>query len=232
MDFPQPLFEGILRQRYKRFLADIVTSDEKITTVHCTNTGSMKGVLLPPQRAWCLESNNPKRKLSMTLEILETQDGLVGVNTHRTNHIALEGIQLGLIHPLQNLTDFETEKKYGQNSRIDILGKDPAGKTVYIEVKNVSFKEQDTALFPDSITERGTKHLHELMEMVKEGHRAVMLYIAQRSDVTSFSPAKDIDPVYTKTLQEAVAKGVEIYAYSCRVSPLEIVVEKRLEVWL
>lgn len=230
MDFPQPLFEGILRQRYKRFLADIVTFDEKITTVHCTNTGSMKGVLLPPQRAWCLESNNPKRKLSMTLEILETHGELIGVNTHRTNALALEGIKKGIITELENLQQLQTEKKYGENSRIDILGMDTTGKQVYIEVKNVSLKEGTTALFPDSVTERGTKHLRELMNMVKNGERAVMLYIAQRGDVTSFAPAKEIDPIYAKTLWEAVACGVEIYAYNCLVLPTHITVHKALKI--
>lgn len=136
----------------------------------------------------------------------------------------------GIITELKDLQQLQTEKKYGENSRIDILGMDPSGKQVYIEVKNVSLKEGSTALFPDSVTERGTKHLRELMTVVKNGKRAVMLYIAQRSDVTSFAPAKEIDPLYAKTLWEAVEHGVEIYAYNCLVLPTHITVHKALKI--
>lgn len=231
MYFPKPLIEGILQKRYKRFLGDFLIGDT-LACIHCTNTGSMKGILSTPQRAWVLKSDNLKRKLPYTLEILETPEGLVGVNTHRTNHLALEALQNKLIPELAEISIFQTEKKYGINSRIDILGMNDNGQELYIEVKNVSLAEGTRALFPDSVTERGTKHLHELMEMVTQGHRAVMLYIAQREDVESFSPADEIDPIYGETLRKAAAHGVEIYAYKCKVSSTEIKVISRIEVVL
>lgn len=228
MLFPKTLIVGILQKRYKRFLGDFLLSDGSVIGVHCTNTGSMKGILQTPQRAWALQSDNPKRKLPLTLEILETTEGLVGVNTHRTNHLALEALHHKLIPELADNTRYETEKTYGTNSRIDILGITEHGEETYIEVKNVSLAEDRRAMFPDSVTERGTKHLHELMHVKSLGKRAVMLFIAQREDVDLFSPAKDIDPVYANTLKQAYEHGVELYAYNCTVSPEEVKVWRRL----
>ncbi|MFN7160784.1 MAG: DNA/RNA nuclease SfsA [Candidatus Gracilibacteria bacterium] len=232
MLFPKPLIEGVLQKRYKRFLGDLLLNNETVVGVHCTNTGSMKGILATPQRAWVLKSDNLKRKLPYTLEILEIPQGNIGVNTHRTNYLALEALQNKLIPELADINIFQTEKKYGTNSRIDILGITEDNQEVYIEVKNVSLAEGRKALFPDSVTERGTKHLEELIKIIHAGKRAVMLFIAQREDVENFSPESEIDPLYAATLKKAFDAGVEVYAYNCKVTPLEIVVSKRLQVIL
>ncbi len=230
MLFPTPLIKGILLKRYKRFLAD-VESDGKILGTHCTNTGSMKGVLYPPQTAYVLDSGNPTRKLPYTLEILEAEGTLIGVNTHRTNKLAHEFLE-SKDSPFGVLAQIKPEHRISDKSRADFLITTTEGVDIIIEVKNVSLKVGTTGSFPDSPTERGRKHLRELMEIVDRGERAAMVYICQRADVDSFGPSDDIDPEYGELLRQAKTKGVEIYAYRCQVSPMEIVVDEELEVRL
>lgn len=215
-----PLILGKLIKRYKRFFADVQLKDGSIVTAHCVNTGSMKGCLEENAPVGISTSDNPKRKLKYTLEIIKIGETWVGVNTSLTNRLAEECIRENGIPEIGSFLQMHREVKYGVNSRIDILLETKA-KKCYIEVKNVSMVFDGLASFPDAVSERGTKHLEELMGVVKEGHRGIMLYICQRDDAQKFVPAKEIDPVYAKALQVAYKAGVEIIVYKSKVSVKE-----------
>ena len=222
MKFDKPLIEGILLKRYKRFLADIRISDGKFITAHCPNSGSMKTCKEPGWKVLVSESDNPKRKLKYTWEMIHNGKCWIGINTQIPNKIAVEAIKNNIIPELSGYDEIKSEVKYGKNSRIDILLSGDKG-TCYVEVKNVTLVETDGYYkFPDAITERGRKHLYELLEMVKTSHRAVMLYVIQRSDGTTFQPAEHIDPEYAETLKKVHQQGVEILAYQADVLPTEI----------
>jgi sugar fermentation stimulation protein A len=236
MKFSHPLIPGILIQRYKRFLADVTIAGGVTVTASCPNTGSMLGLTTPGSKVWLSESDSPTRKYRHTWEMIEADLGtgshLVGINTGRPNALVTEAIQTELIPELSGYSTLRREVRYGVNSRIDVLlsgGKD--SRDCYVEVKNVHLlRETGLAEFPDSKTERGAKHLRELSSMVAEGHRAVMVFLVQRSDAESFRLAADIDPTYAAAFQTAAAAGVEMLCYRCRLSPSEIAVEKRLEI--
>lgn len=225
MLFNPPLQEAILTGRSKRFFGHCDLNGQMLDA-HCVNTGSMKGVLKTPQRAWLSPATNPARKLRYTLEILEVDGVLVGVNTHRTNKIAHEALLAGWVPGLEG--GIITPESVIDDGRIDFLV-DQGGCLTYIEVKNVSLNEEGVARFPDSPTERGQKHLRALTRLVEEGHRAIMLYISQREDVTSFEAAADIDPEYARLLEEARDMGVEVSAFGCAVSASEIVINRALK---
>ncbi len=227
MRFNTPLIETKLIRRYKRFLADVEMPDGKALTVHCPNSGSMKGCTGEGWPAMISDSGNPKRKLRHTLEMTHNGQTWIGVNTMHPNKLAKEAIENGTIAELQGYDEIKNEQKYGENSRIDLLLRSSAKPDCYVEVKNVTLVENNEYRFPDAVTARGLKHLHELMEIKKKGGRAVMLFIIQRGDGTLFRPAADIDPVYAKRLKEAHDAGVEIMPWRAHVSPEEIeVIEK------
>lgn len=224
MKYAEPLIEVVFLRRYKRFLADVRLADGSELTVHCANSGSMKHCQPAGGRAWISDSHNPKRKLRHTLEVLELEPGVLAcVNTHRPNALAEEAINAGVIGPLAGYGALRREVKYGsQNSRIDVLLDDHPDdpRRCYVEVKNVTLgMGAGLAQFPDAVTKRGTKHLQELMEMVAEGHRAVLLFCSGRTDTTVIEPADAIDPVYGRTLREAAAAGVEILAWGLAIEP-------------
>ena len=219
MQFERPLIPGILLKRYKRFLADIELEDGSIVTAHCANPGSMLGLKDPGVRVWLSKSDNPKRKLAYSWELLETEGAMIGINTAHPNRIVEEAILSGHIPALDGYATLRREVKYGQNSRIDLLLDDPQKASCYVEVKNVHLlREPGLAEFPDSVTKRGAKHLVELGDMVEQGHRAVMLYLVQRTDAGRFSLADDIDPAYAAAFQEARQRGVEALVFSCAIS--------------
>jgi sugar fermentation stimulation protein A len=236
MKFTHPLVPGILVQRYKRFLADVTIAGGVTVTASCPNTGSMLGLTKPGSRVWLSENDSPTRKYRHTWELIEADLGvgpqLVGINTGRPNALVTAAIQTELIPELSGYSTLRREVKYGLNSRIDILlSGGPDSRDCYVEVKNVHLmREAGLAEFPDSKTERGAKHLRELASMVDQGHRAVMVFLVQRSDAESFRLAADIDPTYAAAFQTAAASGVEMLCYRCRLSPSEIAVEKRLEI--
>lgn len=215
------LEKATLVKRYNRFLAD-VQKENDIVTVHCPNSGSMKGLTTPGNHVWISLSQNPNRKLKHTLEIIEVDGTLVGVNTHRTNQIVKEILEKKEIPNLGIYDEIHPEISYGSNSRIDFGLKTNGILHTYIEVKNVTLKDRDYALFPDAPTERGTKHIVNLMEAKSKGYRAIMFYVIQRSDCKKFSIANMIDPLYGKTLKKAVENGVEVMAYQCHVTPTQI----------
>ncbi|WP_461480751.1 DNA/RNA nuclease SfsA [Porticoccus sp.] len=224
------LEQATLLKRYKRFLADIRLPGGEDMTVHCPNTGSMKNCWAPETPCWFSRSDDPKRKLPGTLEITTTPDGhLTGVNTGRPNKLVREAIEKGVIAELQGYSAIRPEVKYGaENSRIDLLLSEGA-RQCFVEVKNTTLGVGGgRVLFPDAVTARGTKHLRELMAMVEQGHRAALVFCVQHSGAESAGAAEDIDPLYGATLREALAAGVEVLAYGCRLSATEIVIDRPL----
>lgn len=235
MKFASPLVRGRLIKRYKRFLADVSLDDGTTITCTCPNTGSMLGLTAPGSVVWMSESDSPTRKYRHTWEMIENDLGsgpmLVGINTGHPNKLVTEAIEAGRIAPLKGYSSLKREQKYGVNSRIDILLDDEAKGRAYVEIKNVHLmRHVGVAEFPDSVTERGAKHLRELAEMVRGGHRAVMLFLVQRADAASIALAADIDPGYAAAFKEATAAGVEALAYRCRLTPEEIIVDRKIPI--
>ena len=212
---------GILIKRYKRFFAD-VQLDNNVVTAHCPNTGSMMGLLDAGNKVLLSKSDDEKRKLKYTLEVIKLKKSHVGVNTHRTNRIVEKALNDNVLNFVKNITEVKREVKYGENSKVDFVVTTPK-EEVYIEVKNVTLsREKKTAEFPDAVTIRGSKHLIELAKLKKKGIRAVMLYVIQRDDINSFKIASDIDPVYAKNLKKAMKSGVEVFCYDCKFSKKDI----------
>ncbi|MDQ7064565.1 MAG: DNA/RNA nuclease SfsA [candidate division KSB1 bacterium] len=227
MDFSTPLLPGTLIQRYKRFLADIRLDSGEVITAHCPNSGSMLGCNIPGAPVRVSRASNPKRKLPFTWELIRVGSTWVGVNTMRTNRIVEEALRERRIAPLSQYDVLKREFRYGANSRADFLLEDD-GHKVFIEVKNVTLVEQGIALFPDAVTERGTKHLRELMQMVQQGHRGVIFFLVHREDAHSFAPAHHIDVTYGRTLIEAVEKGVELLVYDTTVNETGVRLRREL----
>ncbi len=227
MHFPSPLMEARLIRRYKRFLADIQWPDGTRDTIHCPNPGAMLGLDMPGSRVFVSRSANPKRKYPLTLEIVEADGTLVGVNTILPNRLAQEAIASGAITELAGYDNLRREVRYGQKSRIDILLEHPGRPICYVEVKNVHLRRQSGLVeFPDCVTARGARHLHELGDQAQAGHRALMLFIIQRADGDRFDLARDIDPNYAAAFARARMRGVEVLAYACAVSALQILVTR------
>jgi len=233
MKFPNPLLHGKLIKRYKRFMADVVLDSGETVTAHCANSGSMLSVREPGSEVWLSPATNPDRKLKYTWEMIKIGEALVGVNTALPNKLVEEAILDGTITELGGYDALKREVKYGVNSRIDILLSNEDGTKCYVEVKNVTMRRDLSpgapADFPDGVTARGAKHLVELVDMVKEGHRAVMMYLIQRNDSESFTFADDIDPTYVEELTKAIAAGVEVIGYTCHLDTDEIRVTRRIE---
>lgn len=223
-------YSALLLKRYKRFLADIRLPDGTELTIHCPNTGSMKNCLLPESPCWYSVSESKTRKYPQTLEIVTAPGGhLAGINTARTNELVEQALHDHIITELQGYQALRREVVYGQEkSRIDFLLSDrklvpghlPDKRLCYLEVKNVTLMEAEgEGFFPDAVSERGTKHLRELMAMVAQGHRAVLLFCVQHSGIQSVRAAAHIDAVYAATLQTARAAGVEVIAYAAVIQP-------------
>ena len=230
MKLPQPLIEGRLVRRYKRFLADIEISDGSLVTAHTANTGSMRQCALPGQAVLLSRSDNPKRKLAWSWELVKVNNYWVDINTHRANRVVEEALRGNVIPEFQDCT-VRAEFPFA-DSRIDFMLEGSEEK-VLLEVKNVTLCCQpDVACFPDAITTRGQKHLRDLMAAVKEGWRAVIFFLVQRGEAEVFSPADEIDSVYGGLLREASLAGVEVFAYRTVVSPTENCLGKRIPVAL
>lgn len=231
MKYSSPLYEGKILKRYKRFLADIQLKNGETITAHTPNTGSMKTCWEPGWKVMVSHHDNPKRKLKYGLELTHNGKTWIGVNTNLPNRLAYEAISKGVIQELSNYDNIRSEIKVGK-SRIDLL-LSKEDELCYVEIKNVTLiGENNAALFPDSISERGQKHLEELISLKKQGHRAVMLYIVQRQDVDHFRPAWNIDKKYSELVLKAQESGVEILAYQCQIDPEEVIVSKKLPCFL
>jgi len=235
MIFPAPLKRGRLVQRYKRFLADVILDDGTAVAASCPNTGSMLGLTAPGSTVWLSQSASPTRKYAHTWEMVEADLGkgpvMVGINTGLPNRIVSEAIAAGAIPELAGYATLRREVKYGAASRIDILLEDPKLGRCYVEIKNVHLsRTHGLAEFPDCKTERGVKHLGELAEMVRQGHRSVMLYLVQRQDTERFAFAGDLDPTYAKAFVAASQAGVSALAYRCRLSPEGIEIDRAIPI--
>ncbi|WP_306117844.1 MULTISPECIES: DNA/RNA nuclease SfsA [unclassified Roseitalea] len=226
MIFDPPLIEARLIRRYKRFLADVTLADGGEATVSVPNTGSMMGLTAPGARVLLSRSCDPKRKYPHRLEIVEADGTLVGINTGLPNRLVEEAIDAGMIGDLGEYASLARERKYGANSRIDILLEDPARGRAYVEVKNVHLRRRaGLAEFPDTKTARGAKHLRELAAMAQGGHRAIMVYLIQRADCESLRLCRDLDPDYAAQFDRAVGLGLEAFAVRCQISRSAIVPE-------
>ena len=227
MKFEKKLLQGTLIKRYKRFFVDIKQQNRTIIA-HCPNSGSMLGLLKAGNKVWFSESDNPKRKLKYTLQIIEIDNKLVGINTHLTNKIILESLKAKKIQSLIKFTKIQPETKFSNNTRFDFLISNVKEKC-FLEVKNVTLvREKNIAEFPDAITSRGTKHLMELIEAKKKGYQSYLLFLIQREDCKVLKIAKDIDVNYTNAFDLALKNGVKILCYDCKMSDEEIIINNQI----
>lgn len=234
MKFSPALQQATLIQRYKRFLADVITPEGEHLTLHCPNTGAMTGCATPGDTVWYSTSANLKRKYAHTWEITETQQGaFICVNTQRANPLVKEAIDAGLIPELMGYSTLKGEVKYGEEgSRIDFMLQADDRPECYIEVKSVTLADRDNGYFPDAVTLRGQKHLRELMSAAAAGKRAVLLFAVLHSAIERFSPARHIDPKYAQLLNEAQKQGVEVFAYKAELSADNMTLKSTLPVVL
>ena len=217
MKFKERLLQGALIKRYKRFFIDIKYKN-KIITAHCPNSGSMMGLLDVGNKAWFSLSDNPKRKLKYTLEMIEVKNKKVGINTLLTNKIVLEALKHKKINSLNKFNHIKTESKFSDGTRFDFLLSNDKEKC-FLEAKNVTLlRENKIAEFPDAITSRGTKHLNELCNAKKKGYQSYILYLIQRENCDSFKIAKDIDEEYKIAFDIALKNGVQILCYNCKLN--------------
>lgn len=212
-----PLISGTLIRRYKRFLADVRLENGEIVTAHCPNSGSMATCATPGQPVYLSVSDNPKRKLRYTWELIQMPTSLVGVNTQVPNRLVAHAITTGDIPELSGYTEVRREVRVGLHSRIDIGLSGPRRRPCYVEVKNCTWVENGLATFPDAVTLRGQKHLMELQACAGSGCRCVMFFLIQRMDASRFAPADEMDPEYGKKLREAARNGVEMIAWDVHV---------------
>jgi sugar fermentation stimulation protein A len=229
MEFTKSLIKGKLIKRYKRFFVD-VKLDKEIVTAHCPNTGSMKGLLEEGNDVYLLKHDDPKRKLKYGLEIIKAQKNLVGVNTHMANKIVGHGLSNNLIKELKNNDTIKPEVFFNKETRFDFLI-EKNGQKSFVEVKNVTlFRDKKTAEFPDAITTRGSKHLLTLIDAIKKGYKAYLLFLVQIQNMENFKIASDIDGEYYKNYLTAKKAGVKFLAYRCNISQKKIEIEKKLKI--
>ena len=225
MKFTNSLIKGKLIKRYKRFFVDVEVNN-KLVTAHCPNTGSMLGLLEKGNDVWISKADDPKRKLKFTLEIIKSNQKLIGVNTHRANRIVEDRLKNKLIKEFRSIKDIKAEFKYSDDTRFDFLS-----DKFLIEVKNVTLnRKKDIAEFPDANTSRGSKHLKKLIESIKQGYKPYVLFLVQIQNISKFRIAKDIDSDYYNNFIEAKKKGLKFIAYRCRLNSKEIVIEEKIQI--
>jgi sugar fermentation stimulation protein A len=227
MQLPLIRQKGLLVKRYKRFLADIELADGSTLTVHCPNSGSMRGCSTPGSPVILSKSDNLKRKYAWTLEMVQDNSIWIGVNTGMTNRIVREALENGTIDDFGSIISVQPEVKVSDKSRLDFLVQTESGP-VYIEVKNCSLVQDNIAMFPDAVTVRGTKHLRELERLCTDEVRTAVLFCVQRADGKCFRPAYEIDPTYAETLREVQAKGVYVLAYRAQVQPDSVTITGKI----
>ena len=221
MRFPSPLIPARLIRRYKRFLADCRLDDGREVTAHCANPGSMMGLAEPESLIWLEPNDDPKKKLKYGWRLVDHENGhFTGVDTSVPNRALRAALEAGEVAPLAAYDTVRPEVKYGTNSRIDFLLQGDGLPDAYVEVKSVTLcRTPGLAEFPDSVTARGAKHLAELSDMAAQGHRAVMLFLVQRTDAQRFDIADDIDPAYARAFTTAREAGVEVLVYGTSITP-------------
>tara|TARA_B100000287_G_scaffold199579_1_gene188607 strand:- start:928 stop:1614 length:687 start_codon:yes stop_codon:yes gene_type:complete len=225
MKFTNSLIKGKFIRRYKRFFADVEVNN-KVITAHCPNTGSMQGLLDKGNDVWISKVDNPKRKLKFTLEMIKSNQKIIGVNTHRANRIVEHGLKNKLFKEFQSIKNIKAEFKYSDDTRFDFLC-----DKFLIEVKNVTLnRNENTAEFPDAITTRGSKHLKKLTESIKLGYKPYVLFLVQIQNASKFRIAKDIDSDYYINFIDAKRKGLNFIAYRCKLNSNEIFIEKKIKI--
>jgi len=227
MQFKSRLIRGNLIQRYKRFLADVRLENDEIVTAHCTNTGSMMGCKEPNSPVYISRSDNLNRKLLFTWEMIKTNGTWVGINTMHPNKLVPEAVESGVIAELGGYSSIRREVKVSAHTRLDLCLEGRSGNC-FVEVKNVTLAMNGIAAFPDAVSQRGTKHLKELMRLKRQGHGAAIVFVIQRADCNTFRPADEIDAEYGRWLRRAVKAGVEVLPYRAKVTPREIVLTDRI----
>lgn len=216
--FESPLIEAVLIKRYKRFLADVELHNGDLLTVHCPNTGAMTNCAQPGWKVFLSKSANQKRKYAHTWEMVVNNNGhWIGINTNNANKIVKSALQQRKIPALAEYNQITPEYKVG-DSRIDFFLQGDGMPDCYIEVKSMTLCEGSLGLFPDAVTQRGTKHANELAKLAKAGHKAVLLFCAQHSGITHFNIASHIDEKYAQAVSEAKKVGVEVICYNCNFS--------------
>jgi sugar fermentation stimulation protein A len=235
MRFPEPLIEGRLIERYKRFLADVELADGERVTAHCANPGAMLGLIAVGSRVLLSRATNPARKLPYSWELIEVPAGggrsqLVGINTSRPNALVAEALREARLPPFTGYERVRPEVKYGRASRVDFLLERDGERPCYLEVKNCHLMRQPGfAEFPDCVAARSARHLDELAAMVASGARAALIYVIQM-EAEAFDVARDIDPSYDRAFRRALAAGVESYAFTCRIDRQEIVIDRMVPI--
>lgn len=221
MRFQTPLVPARLIRRYKRFLADCRLEDGREVTAHCANPGSMLGLADPGVRIWLEPNDDPRKKLKYGWRLVDHENGhFTGVDTAVSNRVLRAALRAGEVAELAGYLTVRAEVRYGTGSRIDFLLTGPDLPDAYVEVKSVTLnRTPGLAEFPDSVTARGARHMDELAAMARQGHRAVLLYLVQRTDCDRVSVAADIDPTYAAALARALQDGVEVLALGCRITP-------------
>ncbi len=228
MNFENELIPGVLIKRYKRFFVDIKVKN-KVITAHCPNTGTMMGLLKKGNRVWFTLSKNPNRKLKYTLQIIEVDGIKVGINTHLTNKIFYEALQNGKILKLNNAVKIISEKRFSSDTRFDFFVQ-KKNKGCFIEVKNVTMsRNKNTAEFPDAVTDRGSKHLKELVKAKRRGFEAYLAFVIQREDCKIFKIANDIDTKYKELLTFALKNKLKVICYDCKFLSKGIIINKRVK---
>ena len=229
MQLPQPMAHGRLVRRYKRFFADVILDGGEALTAHCPNPGAMLGLATPGLGVWLSRSDKPGRKLAWTLELIEADGGLVGVNTLNPNRIVAEALAGDAIRELTGYSAHRREVKFGAASRVDFVLEREGAPRCFVEVKNVHLRRGGTlAEFPDCVAARSARHLRELAREVADGARAVQLFVVQRTDCDRFAACADLDPAYAAGLAAAAAAGVEVLCYGCDISPEEVRIARRI----
>lgn len=221
MRFSTPLIPGTLVRRWNRFLSEVTLETGELVRAHCPNPGSMMGLKEPGMRVWLEPNDDPKKKLKHGWRLAELPGGhWAGIDTAVPNRVVKEALAEGKITELAAYGNVRPEVPYAEKSRVDFLLTEPGLPDAYVEVKNVHLRRDgDWAEFPDSVTARGARHLKDLSDMVGAGHRAVNVFLIQRTDCTRLKMAADLDPTYAEAFDAARAAGVEMLAYGTRINP-------------
>lgn len=227
MRFQSRLIRGRLIRRYRRFFADVRLGSGRVVAAHCANSGSLLGCKEPGSPVFLSHHPDPWRRLKYTWEMIRVGRVWVGVNTMHPNRLVEDAVRRGVIHELQGYDAIRREVRINPRSRLDLCLERP-GERCYVEVKNVTLGLDGVAAFPDAVTERGRKHLRELIRLRRRSHRAALVFVIQRGDCAAFRPADEIDPLYGRWLRRGHAAGVEILPYQARVTPREITLFRRL----
>ncbi len=231
MRFPSPLVPGRLVKRYKRFFADVRLRNGRLVTAHCPNSGSLLGCKEPGSPVYLSRRTGARRRLGYTWELVRVGRTWVGINTFWPNRLVVEAIENGTLTELQGYSEIRREVRVSPRSRLDLCLEGENGRC-WVEVKNVTFRAGALAAFPDAVTERGTRHLRELIRLARRDQRAALVFVVQRGDCAAFRPADEVDPEYGRWLRRALGAGVEVLPYRARVTPRGIALERRLELVL